>query len=291
MTAIKEAIVASGHGALVPQYFAVHSTANPGATAANHVSYWRGNPDYAVHLVSDWDEAYHTVPYDRLCWQVGNGNATCEGLEICEALTREQFERGLEVARSVILQRLAAHGWTVDGNVRSHDWFTRIYGGSDHTDPLPYFNRWGWTWDMFIQFLKEEDMTPAQVWEYAYNGGINCFNALHWTWGELSRTDSAGGLGPDSGVNMYGRVCAIDGYAGKILAEVTRTDDPTGRGVESTTHEHVKWIAASINGDEENPGLRERVMGLEERLDSTDAKLDKVLELLSAPDVKAEATD
>lgn len=28
-----------------------------------------------------------------------------------------------------------------------------------------------------------------------------------------------------------------------IYAEVTRTDDPTGRGMESTTHVHVKWIA------------------------------------------------
>lgn len=278
MAAIKEAIVASGHGTLIPQYFAVHSTANPGATAANHVSYWRNNPDYAVHLVSDWDEAYHTVPYDRICWQVGNGNATCEGLEICEALTREQFERGLEVARSVILQRLAAHGWTVDGNVRSHDWFTRIYGGSDHTDPLPYFNRWGWTWDMFIQFLKEEDMTPADVWNYTYANSPNCFNALHWAYGELSRTDSAGGLGPDSGVNMYGRVCAIDGYAGKILAEVTRTDDPTGRGMNSTTHEHVKWIAAK---QEE---MAQRQKDIEE-------KMDRLLDMLGEADVKAESTD
>ena len=278
MAAIKEAIVASGHGALIPQYFAVHSTANPGATAANHVSYWRGNPDYAVHLVSDWDEAYHTVPYDRICWQVGNGNATCEGLEICEALTREQFERGLEVARSVILQRLAAHGWTVDGNVRSHEWFTRTYGGSDHTDPLPYLNRWGWTWEMFIQFLKEEDMTPADVWNYTYANSPNCFNALHWAYGELSRTDSAGGLGPDSGVNMYGRVCAIDGYAGKILAEVTRTDDPTGRGMNSTTHEHVKWIAAK---QEE---MAQRQKDIEE-------KMDRLLGMLGEADVKAESTD
>lgn len=278
MTAIKEAIVASGHGALMPQYFAVHSTANPGATAANHVSYWRGNPDYAVHLVSDWDEAYHTVPYDRICWQVGNGNAVCEGLEICEALTREQFERGLEVARSVILQRLAAHGWTVDGNVRSHDWFTRVYGGSDHTDPLPYFNRWGWTWDMFIQFLKEEDMTPAQVWEYTYNGGINCFNALHWTWGELSRTDNANGLGPDSGVNMYGRVCAIDGYAGTAAEQLTRTDDPTGRGQQANMYDRVAWMAAK----------QEAMM---ERQESIDGKLDRLLAILAEAEVVVEADE
>ena len=29
-----------------------------------------------------------------------------------------------------------------------------------------------------------------------------------------------------------------------IYNEVTRKDDPSGRGVQMTTHEHVKWIAA-----------------------------------------------
>ena len=278
MAAIKEAIVADGHGALFPKYFAVHSTANPGATAADHVSYWSGNPDYAVHLVSDWDEAYHTVPYDRICWQVGNGNAVCEGLEICEALTREQFERGLEVARSVILERLAAHGWTVDGNVRSHDWFTRTYGGSDHTDPLPYFNRWGWTWDMFTTFLKEEDMTPADVWNYTYNNSPNCFNALHWAYNELSRTDNANGLGPDSGVNMFGRICAIDGYTGKAAEQLTRTDDPTGRGQQANMYDRIAWMAKK----------QEDMM---ERQEAIDGKLDRLLDMLCEPDVKAESTD
>lgn len=274
MTEIKERIVANGHGSLSPSYFAVHSTANPGATAANHVSYWSNNPDYAVHLVSDWDEAYHTVPYDRLCWQVGNGNATCEGLEICEATTREQFERGLEVARSVILQRLAAHGWTVDGNVRSHDWFTRIYGGSDHTDPLPYFNRWGWTWDMFIQFLKEEDMTPADVWNYTYANSPNCFNALHWAYGELSRTDSAGGLGPDSGVNMYGRVCAIDGYAGTAAEQLTRTDDPTGRGQQANMYDRLAWMA-------------KKQEDMKDKQDEIEAKVDSLIEMVKSIASKA----
>ena len=278
MTAIKEAIVASGHGVLIPQYFAVHSTGNPGATAANHVSYWRGNPDYAVHLVSDWDEPYLTVPDARLCWQLGNGHAVGGGLEICEALPREQFERGLEVARSVILQRLAAHGWTVDGNVRSHDWFTRIYGGSDHTDPLPYLNNWGWTWDMLITFLKEEDMTPADVWNYTYNNSPNCFNALHWAYNELSRTDNANGLGPDSGVNMFGRICAIDGYTGKAAEQLTRTDDPTGRGQSANLYDRIAWMAAK----------QEAMM---ERQEAIDGKLDRLLGMLGEADVKAEATD
>lgn len=220
MSVIKEKIVAQGHGSLSPSFLAVHSTANPGATAANHANYWTNSPDYAVHLVSDWNECLHCVPYDRLCWQVGNGNAKCEGIEICEAKNEADFLKGLEIAREAILERLAAHGWTVDGNVRSHKWFTENYGGSDHTDPIPYFEQYGWTWEKFIDYLKEEDMPSAQeiaeaVWNFEQNGTL-----------------------------MRDRVQGTDESAFKAMTEVTRTDDPTGRNVQMNDHDHLKWIAA-----------------------------------------------
>lgn len=150
-----EKIVANGHGALPdPKFLAVHSTANPGATALNHVNYWKNNPTYAVHAVSDWKEAYHTVPYDRLCYQVGNGNYTCIGIEMCEATNYEDFIAGMEIAKLAIWQILHMKGWNVDDHVRSHLWFTENYGGSDHTDPIPYLTKWGKDWNWFINFLK-----------------------------------------------------------------------------------------------------------------------------------------
>lgn len=218
-------IVAPGHGKFTPPnpiYFAVHSTANPGATAANHVTYWRNSPDYAVHFVSDWTEAYQCVELSNKCWQVGNGNYTCIGLEICEPKGNDydKFIRGLEIARSVILQTLNRYGWTVDGNVRSHKWFTENYGGSDHTDPIPYLKRFGWTWDKFVDYLKEgedETMTPEQmkqladvVWSHDNHGY------------QVERTYD---------------------FAASTNKEVTRTDDPTGRGKLGTTHDRVNQLA------------------------------------------------
>ena len=76
MSVIREDIVNQGHGPLSPSYFCVHSTANPGATARNHRDLWARDYIYAVHLVSDWAEAIHTVPYDRLCYQVATGTGT-----------------------------------------------------------------------------------------------------------------------------------------------------------------------------------------------------------------------
>lgn len=171
MAKIIEQIVAYGHGVLSSSMFAVHSTANVGATALNHVNYWRNNPEYAVHLVSDWNEAYHTVPYDALCYQVGNGNYLCEGLEICEATNEADFKKGIVLAQSVIRQRLDAHGWGVDV-VRSHKWFSETYGGSDHTDPIPYFDRWGYSWDQFISELSSGESNPAT--ENELEDGMEC---------------------------------------------------------------------------------------------------------------------
>lgn len=171
MVQIKEEIVNAGHGYLAPSLFAVHSTANPGATARNHRNLWSRGWPYAVHLVSDWTEAIHCVPYDALCWQVGNGNTTCEGIEICEATNATDFWRGIDIAADVTAQRLKAHGWGVD-RMHPHQWFSQTYGGSDHTDPIPYFSRYGYTWAAFVQLVQqkmagtaggEEDMMSAMM--------------------------------------------------------------------------------------------------------------------------------
>lgn len=168
MSVIRESVVNQGHNVLHASLFAVHSTANPGATAANHRDLWSRGYPYAVHLVSDWNEALHCVPYDRLCWQVGNGNATCEGLEICEALNASDFARGIDLAASVVAERLTAHGWGVD-RVHPHQWFSRVYGGSDHTDAIPYFARFGYTWDQFIarvsQVMGAREASPSTITE------------------------------------------------------------------------------------------------------------------------------
>lgn len=214
-------IVAPGHGKFDspnPIYFAVHSTANPGTSAYNHTVYWsrpqsqNGGQEYAVHFVSDWKEAYQCVELTNKCWQVGNGNYTCIGLEICEATNEADFMRGLEIARSVILQTLEKYGWDIDGHVRSHKWFTENYGGSDHTDPIPYFKKFGWTWDRFIDYLKEGDMPSASEIAKAVN---------EYRWGD----------------KPVGQMIM------ETNKEVLRTDDVTGRGKDMTDHEHIKWIA------------------------------------------------
>lgn len=43
--------------------------------------------------------------------------------------------------------------------------------------------------------------------------------------------------------NCYTKLAMTHTYAQQILAEIRRTDDPTGRGANMTTHDHIKWLA------------------------------------------------
>lgn len=239
-----ERIVANGHGMLRnPKYLAIHSTANPGAPAINHVSLWSRQPMYAVHAVSDWNEAYHTVPYDRLCYQVGNGNSTCIGIEICEATDYDGFMRGMEIAKDAIWEMLDYMGWGID-RLRSHDWFSYNYGGSDHTDPVGYLARFGKDWNWFLSFIEEGDMPSAkEIAQEVWAHGI--YNKPAWE-------------------RLY--LCNVMDYS---------TDDPTGRGIEMNDHDHIKFMAAK------QQAIYDDLAKLEDEVDKVGSKLDELLASLS----------
>lgn len=189
---IEEKIISNGHGSLPnPQFIVIHETANPGASALNHVNYWRNDPTYAVHYVMDWSQiAYHCVPDNRLCWQVGGGNDKVIGIELCHATNKADFEKvwaaGIEWAAFMLKKR----NWGVDKLI-SHDDARRMWGGTDHTDPIGYFKQYGYTWDEFRNEVKkllvkgELEMTakemnelvnkivaalPVKVWGYRNKG-------------------------------------------------------------------------------------------------------------------------
>lgn len=156
MMKVQESIVSSGHGALSASYICIHETANPGATALNHVNYWRGDDTYAVHYVMDWTGiAYHCVPDNRLCWQVGNGNGYVIGIELCHATNKADFDKVWSNAVEWAAWMLKRHGWGT-GRLISHYQATQWWGGSDHTDPIGYFREYGKSWDDFVKAVADK---------------------------------------------------------------------------------------------------------------------------------------
>ena len=146
-----DVLTMAGHGTISPSYLVVHSTANPGATAANHRDYWNriGNDNSMAHWVIDWTgTCYQMAQSNRLVWHVGGGNRYSVGIEICEATSLEDFRRGWDEAARWCADFLRSRGWGVDRMV-SHDEARAMWGGTDHTDPTPYFARYGRSWSNF----------------------------------------------------------------------------------------------------------------------------------------------
>lgn len=164
-----EDIVSNGHGSLSPSYVVIHETANPGATARNHRDLWSRDDTYAVHYVGDWTgDVYHCVPENRMCWQVGNGNPYVIGIELCHATNAADFARVWEVGVEWAAWQLSKRGWGTD-RLLSHYDCTRRWGGSDHTDPIGYFEEYGRSWSQFVADVaarmrggkKVDDLKPV----------------------------------------------------------------------------------------------------------------------------------
>lgn len=154
----REQIVSSGHGYSNPQYLVVHETANPGASAYNHVVYWRNNQPgiEMAHYVMELDGSvvYHTQNDYTLAWHVGNGNYYTVGIELAHATSGAQFESQWNEAVKWCGDYLAAKGWGID-RLLSHAECAYIWGGTDHTDPNGYFASFGRSWDQFEQAVAD----------------------------------------------------------------------------------------------------------------------------------------
>ena len=170
---VVEKIVFPGRGYNNPDFLVIHETANPGATAWDHVNYWAsGNQHGEAHYVVDWNGiVYHTTPDNRACWHVGgNANTWSVGIELCHATNASDFKKVWDAAVEFAAWYLAQHGWGIDQMLSHHEanqvWNTY----SDHTDPDGYFAEYGKTWAQFASAVEdrmEDDMTtPADVWGY-----------------------------------------------------------------------------------------------------------------------------
>lgn len=147
-----DSYVSNGHGWLNASYLVIHETANPGASARNHVSYWSGNDTYVVHHVMELDGSvvYNTVAENRLCWHVGNGNPYTIGIELAHATNATDFANQWAEAVKWTGDELRAHGWDTS-RLLSHYEAAQRWGGSDHTDPNGYFQSYGKSWREFKQ--------------------------------------------------------------------------------------------------------------------------------------------
>lgn len=231
----------AGHGTISPSYLVVHSTANPGATAANHVAYWTrmGNGSTMAHWVIDWTnggQVYQMAASDRLVYHVGYGNRYSVGIEICEGTTRAQFDEVFDEAAKWCADFLNSRGWGIDRMV-IHSEARYIWGGTDHVDPVPYFSKWDESWSSFESrvsyYMRNGTGAPADTGRKPSTGGsssnqgtgsnghgtslpggtytVNC-SALNIRTGHTVNSSSTGTYRRGQTVNLDDEYYIQDGY-------------------------------------------------------------------------------
>ena len=164
----REEIVSQGHGYITPSYLVVHETANPGASAANHVKLWSRGYSYACQYVMELDGStvYHTMADNRKSWSVGRGNSYVVSIELAHATNAEDFYSQYSQAAMWSANYLKSRGWGID-RLLSHNDCRLRWGGTDHTDPIGYFKTYGRTWADFkalvAKYMQNGNYQPSKV--------------------------------------------------------------------------------------------------------------------------------
>lgn len=226
------------------RYIVVHyvgsGTSAPGSARANCVYFAGGNRNASAHYFVDDAYIYeYADPRKYYTWHVGDGggrygitNSNSLGIEVCINGDRPYTDAELPRLRWLVQKLMAEYGIPAERVVRHYD-------ASRKACPF-YYTPYGSGGDpawralhAYITTPEEDEVTDADIERIAQLAADKVVNY---------------NLG---GSTLRDRIIETDFAASVAAKEVTRIDDCTGRGNEMTTHDHIKWIAAtmqSING-------------------------------------------
>lgn len=154
------------HLALRPVGLVYHATATPGAGDEAEREYFQSHDvESSAHYFVDWDSITRIVPEDEVAWHAGAYGNNCLSMELCEPKGHdpEKFEqvwrRGVWLGRDICQRR----GFDA-GQVLSHDYISRVFGGTDHSDPVAFFAQYGRTCEQFVaEMFQPTTITIQEV--------------------------------------------------------------------------------------------------------------------------------
>lgn len=151
----------------------MHSTDNPNDSAAIERE-WEARTfnDAFVHEFIDPVEIIQVANPDFIAYGAGPiANQRFIHLELCSAHTEIDFEHSFDMwcqraAFFLAKRRLGVSSAQPDGSgtLWGHFQVTNFLGGTDHMDPIDYFNQWGRTWNDVISRVQ-------QHYDYLLGGG------------------------------------------------------------------------------------------------------------------------
>lgn len=142
----------------------IHDTANDNSTLDGEVNYMYNNYQNAfVHAYVDGSQIRQTAPADYLSWGVGPiGNSSFYNIELVHAHSYNEFAKSVNndaYLTAYMLKRNGLKPKLADtnggrGTIISHNGVSKYYGGTDHTDPISYFQRWGYDMQQYTDLVQ-----------------------------------------------------------------------------------------------------------------------------------------
>ena len=146
---------------LHPKGIIIHSTALDDVPDENISLYFAKNPTCktsniaSAHYALDWDSITEMIPENEVAYHAGPmANYKYLSIEICETNDPVRFEEAWKRATWLAADICKRYQWNPDDKIRSHNWVTQTLGGTDHTDPYPFFVQFGKDMDCFIADVK-----------------------------------------------------------------------------------------------------------------------------------------
>jgi uncharacterized protein YgiM (DUF1202 family) len=149
-----------------PTHIIIHSTATPGVMAKQWFDRWnKASIQVAVHAFIDNLELWQLLPFNFWAWGVGGkANGYSLQIEMCE--DRDHSEAYFREVLANTIKTVA--GWCVTfkipvDHIIGH-YEARILGiGSNHSDPRLWWDKFGYTMDMFRDDVEKALSKPVIV--------------------------------------------------------------------------------------------------------------------------------
>lgn len=148
-----------------PEGVVAHETANDSSTINGEISYMVNNYNNAfVHAFVDDTNVKEIHSTDLAAWGAGRfANERFIHVELVRTNSFDEFARSVNNYANYIAELLEAYDLGVEeaksngtGTLWSHDKVSKYLGGTDHTDPVAYFAKWGYSWSDFVDLVEKK---------------------------------------------------------------------------------------------------------------------------------------
>lgn len=154
----------------------MHQTCNDSDTAEGERN-WEVQTfnDAFVHEFIDPAQVLQVANPNYIAYGAGHvANARFIHLELCHSDTQDEFDKSYDMWCERAAEFLFAKQLGVSkaepsghGTLWSHNDVTQYLGGTDHTDPIEYLQKWGKTWDDVVTQVKKcyDLLAAGDIWK------------------------------------------------------------------------------------------------------------------------------